>query len=499
MIKLDAKMILLLFAVVSLILIINKFILDNPLKDVNNTILEGLAGGSDNGGKCEENSNQNYQFRSAVSSQAVQSVKNFDCSSLTDIKSCNSNINCIWKNQFTGINDNFSIIGIKKSKTSGHPNQDLANFGQIEMYNFFGGQLGPPQLIPNPDTSVYPHIILDGNLMCPQLFVNNLYAIGLVNKGEGPEAALFTCGLTYEGDTVKAGKWYFVRIVSSKQNEYIPSLMVLGILSKTNHLYAGLVFKPNLQISIADISETQRRVNQVTIPYYTSPVSGLFFAMDYFYYIQDNPKKNQLYKIDPNKPQAMPSAWSLFFGALFRSVFTAFLVFVPYAAILYGFIKLIGLANHSGPDSESNIQTIRSHGGKMSKQEVDTMAKNCQPPPDTDKIQFTWGINGRNFVFYDNKIVYTKGITEVEHANIKEPTLDCIWRPMENPIEFSGQYQQIQTAATLEHLLYISDTGSINIWTLNSGKWTKYNSDLSSTSGVCIFVPRMVNVLQGKN
>ena len=77
--------------------------------------------------------------------------------------------------------------------------------------------------------------------------------------------------------------------------------------------------------------------------------------------------------------------------------------------------------------------------------------------------------------------------------------MDCVWRPMENPLEFSGHYQQLQTAATLEHLLYISDSGSLNIWTLDSAKWTKYNADLSSNSGACIFVPRMVNVLEGKN
>ena len=382
MIKLDAKMILLLFALVSLILIINKLVLNNPLKNVNNTILEGLEGG----GKCKENPNQNYQFRSAVSSQATQSVKNLNCSGITDFKSCNSNINCIWKNQFTGIKDNFSIIGIKKTKTSGHPNPDLANFGQIEMYNFFGGQLGKPELIPNPDISVHPKIILNGNLLCPQLFMNNLYAIGVINDGKYPKAALFVCTLTYEGDTVKYTKWKFVRIVSSKENEYIPTLMVLGTLSKDNHLYAGLVFKPNLQISIADLTETQKKVNQVTIPYYTSPVSGLFFAMDYFYYIQDNPKKNQLYKIDPNKPQAKPSSWSLFFGALFRVIE----VVVYPLGIVSGIIHLISLASHSGPDSQSNIQQIKSHGGKMSKQQLDAMSKNCSPPPDDDKIKFTW-------------------------------------------------------------------------------------------------------------
>lgn len=489
-------MILLLFALVSLILIINKFVLNNPLKDLNYSILEGLEGGSQSDGKCQENTNQNYQFRSAISSEAIQSVKNFNCRDITDFKSCNSNVNCIWKNQLTGLKDNFSIIGIKKTTTSSHPNPDLANFGQVEMYNFFGGQLSEPELIPNPDSSVHPNIQLDGNLICPQLFVNDLYAIGIVNDGSSPQAGIFKCTLNFEGDTVKYSKWQFIRIVSGKKNEYIPTILILGKLTKDNHIYAGLVFKPELQISCADLTETKNSVNQVTIPYFTSPVSGLFFAMDYFYYIQNTGKENKLYQIDPNNPQVKPSKWNIFWGNLFSDVFENIMkVRGPLAWIRYGFSKLISLGSNSGPDSESNISKIKMHGEKINNINVEAMAKKCTPPPLSDKIQFTWGINGRNFVFYENKIVFTKGITEIQHANVNEESIDCLWRPIENPIGFSGEYHQLQTAVTLEHLLYIPDSGSINIWTIDSNKWTTYNANLSSTGGVCIYVPRMVDIL----
>lgn len=494
MIKFDEKTILLLCAIVSLILIINQVLLNNPLKDINNSILEGLQGGPENNGKCEENTNQNYQFRSAVSSDAITSVKNFNCSEITDFKSCNSNINCIWKKPYTGINDNFSIIGIKKS--SSQQNTDLANFGQIQIYNFFGGMLNEPEIIPNPDSSTHPGIQINGNLICPQLFLDDLYAIGIIKENDKLQAAIFSCTLNFSGQTVKFTKWNYIRNITGKNNEYIPSMLVLGKLSTDNHLYAGIVFKPTLQISFADLTNIKKNVVQVTIPYYTKPVTGIFFAMDYFYYIQDEPK-NSLFQIDPNKPQVKPSAWSLFWGSLFNAILSKVMNAFHLQGLIFGIFNAItSIVHASGPDSESNISNIKSNGKNLNKAEIEKMAKKCTPPPKSDQIKFTWGVNARNFVFYQNDIYFSKGISELQHANVNEATADCSWRIIENPIDFSGSYHQLQTAATFQHLLYINESGNLSIWTIDSNKWSSFNSSLSSTSGACIYVPRMVDTIK---
>ena len=197
---------------------------------------------------------------------------------------------------------------------------------------------------------------LEFGLMCPNLWGNYIYAIGLNLYGDNnvlqsknnidisldtnnrPFIFVTTLAKSNNGSIIAApwqpwnyliGEEFEIWPIGKWELFPVPEISKLGMMTNNPNLYMAIVWKNQGQITMVNLGfpgekkwnygETPDIIKKITIPEWTHNVSSLFFANNEFIYIQDN--KSQVYTINPNNPQINTTSIFGFFEHLIQQIF----------------------------------------------------------------------------------------------------------------------------------------------------------------------------------